>query len=185
MIVHEIKKNKKSLMIIGIEGFGGSGKTTLADQLRDALGNAYIVNIDDFIVKEKLNESSWDKGGFDRERLEKQVLAPLSQGRSASYQKLLWETNTLSGLKPIPHVKYVIVEGISCYHPNIEHYYDYKIWVDTPIEIAKARGKLRDTGNENEDKWDMWAESDQAYQQKYHPEQRASFIVENGNQELI
>ena len=36
-------------VLIGIEGFGGSGKTTFAVQLKDALLDAYIIKIDDFI----------------------------------------------------------------------------------------------------------------------------------------
>ena len=166
--------------LVGIEGFGGSGKTTLANQLGSALGNAYVVNIDDFIVKEKLTEPSWDKGEFDRGRLEQQVLIPASKGERVSYEELLWETNKLSTPKFIPDVDYLIVEGISCYHPDIAHYYDYKIWVDTPIEIAKVRGRLRDAGNENADKWDLWADNDLAYQQKYHPELLADFTIRNG-----
>jgi uridine kinase len=47
---------QKHLVLIGIEGFGGSGKTTISKQLAEALGDAYIIHIDDFIVKEKLPE---------------------------------------------------------------------------------------------------------------------------------
>ncbi|MDB5169721.1 MAG: putative phosphoribulokinase [Candidatus Saccharibacteria bacterium] len=179
-IASEIKQKTagRKPTLIAIEGFGGSGKTTFATRLRDALGKAYIVNIDDFIVKEKLTESSWDKGGFDRERLERQVLQPASKQELVQYQELIWETNTLSEPKVVPEVNYLIIEGISCYHPRIQHYYDYKIWVDTPIEVAKARGKKRDAGNENADKWDMWAENDLAYQAKYHPESKADFVID-------
>gem|GEM_PF-4860923 len=28
----------------------------------------------------------------------------------------------------LPGSRYVIIEGISSYHPNIAHYYDYKVW---------------------------------------------------------
>jgi len=179
------KPSNHKPVLIGIEGFGGSGKTTFASRLRDSLGSAYVVNIDDFIVKEKLTEPSWDKGGFDRERLEQQVLLPASKQEPVQYQELIWETNTLSEPKVVPPVDYLIIEGISCYHPNIQHYYDYKIWVDTPIEVAKARGKERDAGNENADKWDMWAENDLAYQEKYHPELKADFIVSGEDKQLV
>lgn len=50
----EIKQSKPTHplpMIISIEGFGGSGKTTLASQLGDALRDAHIIHLDDFIVK--------------------------------------------------------------------------------------------------------------------------------------
>ena len=76
----------------------------------------------------------------------------------------------------IPKSDFLIVEGISSYHPDIAKYYDYKIWVNVPIELATRRGKLKDAGNENEKYWDLWARSDLAYQRKYHPEQRADFI---------
>jgi len=180
-IASAIKQNGKRQkpILIAIDGFGGSGKTTIARSLQTELGNAYIVNIDDFIVKEKLTEPSWDKGGFDRKRLETQVLIPATSQQPVSYQELIWETNTLSEPKHVPPVDYLVVEGISSYHPDIAKYYDYKIWVDTPIAAAKARGQARDAGNENEDKWDLWAENDLAYQQKYHPEKHADFVFDN------
>ena len=95
-ITASIKQSAKTQkpIIVGIEGFGGSGKTTLANKLSSALGNAYVVNIDGFIVKEKLTEPSWDKGAFDRDRLERQVLIPAANGHPISYQELIWETDT-------------------------------------------------------------------------------------------
>ncbi len=180
-IVHQIKalQIRHKPLIIGIEGFGGSGKTTLASQLRDALGNAYVVNIDDFIVKEKITEPSWDAGGFDLKRLEQQVLIPATTKQPIEYQELLWKTNTLSEPKTVPDADYLIVEGISAYHPSIAKYYDYKIWVDTHIETAKLRGHARDGSNENAAHWDLWAENDLRYQEKYHPEKTADIVISN------
>jgi uridine kinase len=138
------------------------------------------VHLDDFIVKEKLTEPSWDKGTFDRDRLEAQVLKPLRQGHNAAFQRLIWESNTLSDPVRIPSVDLVIVEGISSYHPNIADYYGFKIWVETPMEIAKERGRARDGSNENAQYWDLWAANDLAYQEKFHPDQSADFIFRNG-----
>lgn len=181
-IASAIKQNDKQHkpVLIAIEGFGGSGKTTLAEQLKGALRDAYIINIDDFIIKARLTEPSQDKGAFDRERLEKQVLIPATTGNDIAYQKLIWVTDTLSEPVIVPKVAYLIVEGISSYHPDIANYYDYKIWVDTPIELAKERGHARDGSNENAQHWDLWAENDLKYQQKYHPEQQADFVISNG-----
>ena len=176
-ITHTEKQTKP--ILIGVEGFGGSGKTTFAEQLKNTLGSAYVVSIDDFIVKEKLTEPSWDNGAFDRKRLEREVLVPATSNQPVQYEKLIWETNMLSEPKKVPLVDYIIVEGISSYHPDIVHYYDYKIWVDAPIEIAKARGRARDGSNENVQYWELWAENDLRYQQKYHPEQAANFIFSN------
>lgn len=180
-IVNKIKQNDKQYkpILIGIEGFGGSGKTTFANKLKEALGSTYVVNIDDFIVKEKLSEPSWDSGGFDRQRLEKQVLIPAKNHQLVSYQELVWATNELSSPKVVPSVDYLIVEGISSYHPDIAHYYDYTIWIDTAIEIANERGHVRDGSIENEQYWELWAKNDLNYKEKYHPEQVADFTIDN------
>jgi uridine kinase len=180
-VVSTLRKSgvQKMPILIAIEGFGGSGKTTLAEKLKNSLHDAYIINIDDFIIKAKLTEPSWDKGAFDRERLEQQVLIPATTGKDIAYQKLIWVTDTLSEPVAVPKVAYLIVEGISSYHPNIAKYYDYKIWVDTPIELAKERGHARDGSNENAQHWDLWAENDLKYQQKYHPEEQADFVISN------
>ncbi len=170
---------KRRPVLIAIDGFGGSGKSTIAEKLKNVLDDAYVVSIDDFIVKEKILEASWDKGGFDRERLEKQVLMPVVKGEPVVYQRLIWQTNELSEAIAVPDVQYLIIEGITSCHPDIVKYYDYKIWVDTPIEIAKQRGRARDAQNENSVHWDLWAANDLEYQNTYHPEQNADFIVDN------
>ena len=184
MTLEEIAGNIKSntttkLVLIGIEGFGGSGKSTIANQISGMLTNSYVISIDDFIVKEHILEDDWDKRAFDRSRLESEVLVPFKADREVIYHKLEWATDTLSEPIRVPDTTYLIVEGISCYHPSICQYYDVKVWVDTPIETAKARGKNRDSGNENAEHWDLWAENDLQYQQKYHPELEADYIVKN------
>jgi len=166
-------------ILIGIDGFGGSGKSTIAEKLRLELDDATVIGIDDFIVKERLLEESAEEVLFDRRRLENQVLKPLSRGEIARYQKLNWVENRLEEPIELKRTKYVIVEGISTLHPEISGYYDFKIWVDAPVDVAKQRGKQRDAGNENEAHWDVWSSNDVAYQSKYHPELIADFIIKN------
>jgi uridine kinase len=170
---------QKHLVLIGIEGFGGSGKTTISKQLAEALGDAYIIHIDDFIVKEKLPELAWDTGVFDHVRLENQVLQPASLGEPIIYQRLLYDDNRLGEPITLPSVRYVIVEGISCYILPIRHYYDFKIWVDTPIEIAMSRGIARNGTHGSVEDWKKWAEIDDAYLQKYRSNLIANFITTN------
>ena len=166
-------------VIIGLEGFGGSGKTTIAKQLNALLSNAYTIHIDDFIVKAKLAEPAWDTGVFDHDRLEAQVLRPAVVGDPVAYQKLLYSSNHLSKTIRIPNVEYLIIEGISCYVPRLAHYYDFKIWIDTPIQISKKRGQERDGTHGTANDWAAWALIDIRYQQKYHPELKADFTVSN------
>ncbi len=180
-IAREIKKVDKSNkpVLIAIEGFGGSGKSTTARKLKGAVGRAYVVKTDDFIIKEKLTLVSPDMECYDLERLEKQVLASAHQGAAITYQILDWVTNKLGEPVQIPAVDYIIVEGITAYFPTIDKYYDYKIWIDAPIDVANQRGKKNDAGTENEQYWDLWSKNDLAYREKYQPEQRADFVIDN------
>lgn len=178
-VVEKIKHNNKAHkpILIAIGDFGGSGKTTFAEKLKTALGDAYVVNIDDFILKEQAKSVADWEDSFERTRLREQVLGPASAGERIIYQKLEWADDRLGARIEVPNVDYLIVEGISSYHPDIASYYDYKIWVDTPIEVARDRGKARDVGNENEHLWDDWAKVDLVYQERYHPEQVADITV--------
>ena len=179
-IISSIKqfKNHKSVLI-AIEGYGGSGKSTVAEKLKQQLTSAEIIKIDSFIVKQKARDAEPWEEVFDRERLKEQILEPQALGNPIIYQRLDWEKNKLGVNITLPKADYLIIDGIASYHPDIEAYYDFKIWVDTPIDVAKKRGKSRDSNNENVVMWEKWAQCDLAYQQKYHPELRADFIVNN------
>jgi len=178
-----IKKGDKQHkpVLIAIGGYGGSGKTTVANKLKEILGSAYIVGTDDFIIKERLTLVSPNMECYDLKRLENQVLAPTVQNKEIKYQILDWASNKLGEPVHVPNIDYLIIEGITAYFPSIAKYYDYKIWVDTPIEVAKLRGKQKDAGSENEQHWDLWSKNDVSYQQKYHPEQQADFVFNNTN----
>ncbi len=182
-IARDIKQRRgtKRPILIGIEGYGGSGKTTFAAQLAAALGDAFVAAVDDFIVKDKLTQPSWENGAFDLDRLERQVLAPATNGQPIRYQRLEWSTNTLGTPVAVPDVDYLLVEGITAYHPTIEHYYDVKIWIEIPVQLALQRGRARDGSNDNAALWDLWADNDLAYQRQHHPERRADYIFRNAS----
>jgi uridine kinase len=139
--------------------------------------HTFIVEIDDFFLKDA--KSNANKSNFDRARLKEQVLIPLRKGRSAAYQKLLWDTNTLSDFQKIPPSRYVIIDGVSSLHPDIAEYIDYKIWVDTPADVAKERMVKRDKdlGDEHGELWDHWTKSFQMYKDLHKPELRADLVV--------
>lgn len=163
-------------VIIAIEGFGGSGKSTLAANLQDSLNDAYVVHIDDFFLWEVTSDAN--KSNFDRKRLKEQVLVPLRNGLAAAYQKIDDTTHTLSEFIEVPKVKYLIIEGVSSFHPDIADYMDYKIWIAASGDEAEARGRKRDEelGNGNKDLWAHWTKTYQDYKDTHHPEVRADFI---------
>jgi uridine kinase len=169
-------KNKP--VIIAIDGFGGAGKSTFAKSLKKELRSATIVEVDDFFLFGV--QSDADKSNFDRSRLVKQVLEPLKNGKPASYQRSIDKYNPLSGYLDVPQVDYLILEGVSSFHPDITKYLDYKIWLDIPAEEAKKRMMNRDKSqghDHGEELWNHWTDSYQAYKDLHHPEEAADLVV--------
>lgn len=176
--IKQMHLNKKPV-IIAIDGFGGAGKSSLAKGLEKELQSATIVEVDDFYIFGKKSDA--DKSNFDRSRLVEQVLEPLKQGESASYQKSIDKNNPLSGYFDVPQVTYLILEGVSSLHPDIAKYVDYKIWIDTSADEAKKRMMNRDKSlgqDHGEQLWSHWTDSYQAYKDLHHPESLADLIVD-------
>lgn len=180
-IANEIKKKTiaRKPIIIAVEGFGGAGKSTFATNLKRALGDASVIEIDDFFLKDVKSDAT--KSNFDRKRLTKQVLAPARSGQPIVYQKLEWDTNTLSKPLKVLAVSYLIIEGVSSFHPDIANYMDYKIWVEASKEVARQRMIERDKalGDDHGELWDHWTETYQAYKDLYQPETAADFVFDD------
>jgi uridine kinase len=182
----QLADHRHGPVLIGVDGLGGSGKSEFAARLKQQLPDAVIICMDDFIVKDKMQATSWDEGVFDRARLEREILQPLTHQKKASYEKLDWDDNTLSSPQTVPSAAYVIVEGTTALHPDIAHYYDYTVWIDAPAEVAMQRGMARDrqAGNTNDALWPIWANNDTDYQDRHHPQEGVDFIFDNSGSAL-
>lgn len=170
--IQKLKQPKDRLLIIAISGFGGSGKSTLAVKLKEQLDDAEIIAADDFIIS-RCKERTADWNSYDRPRLQKQVLEPALRGEPIRYQVYDWKNDRLGEWRTTSKSKYLIIEGLSILHPDLRKYYDFKIWVDCPLEIATQRGIRRDRewGNDHDDLWlNIWMPNELDFMAKYRPD---------------
>jgi uridine kinase len=175
--IRQMRFTKKPI-VIAIDGFGGAGKTTFAKALKAGLTPATVVEVDDFYLFGIKSDA--DKSNFDRYRLVAQILEPLKQGLTASYQKSIDKNNPLSEYFDVPKVDYLILEGVSSFHPDIEKYIDYKIWLEVSADEAKNRMMNRDKikgNNHGEEFWNHHTDSYQAYKDRYQPESQADLTI--------
>ncbi len=90
--------------LVGVDGHAGSGKTTFAEQLAVALGDAPLLRLDDIASHEALFD--WTA------RLLDQVIEPLAQGRTARYAPYDWRARRFGPPRPLPPAPVVLVEGV-------------------------------------------------------------------------
>jgi uridine kinase len=171
--------------IIAVSGFGGSGKTTLAQALATHLDGAIVITTDDFILPTFTERSDeWDC--IDRDRILDQVLHPATKSGLIRYQAFDWNTQMLGEWKTIDtNPNYIIIEGVGLIHPELSPYFHFSIWIDCSIETAMQRGIARDKQVLHVDDANLWQEvwvpNDQDFFDKFRPDEAVDCLYEGSH----
>ncbi|HEY5981351.1 MAG TPA: uridine kinase [Microlunatus sp.] len=153
---------------VGIDGFGASGKTTLATWIADALPRSVVIHNDDFARP--------DLPGWDRDRFEEQVLEPLLAGRPGRYQRWDFEADVGAEWHTVDVGVPVIVEGVSATDARLPVPWDITIWVDVPVGVRRARIAERD-GPALRERWlTDWIPMEEAYAAAQRPWERVDLV---------
>ena len=154
------------LTLVGIGGHGAAGKTTLARMVP----GAQIVSTDEF----------WDGEGFDLDRLEREVVAPLARGDAATFASYDWAARETRGLRTVEPTGVVIVEGVCALHRKLRGAYAVRVWVEAPYDVRLARAIARD-GEAARQTWvDVWMPSEDRYIERDDPAACADLVI-NGD----
>ncbi|MER6737124.1 uridine kinase family protein [Streptomyces puniciscabiei] len=140
--------------LIGVDGHAGSGKSTFAGHLANALGGAPVLHLDDIASHEQLFE--WT------DRLMAQVIHPLAHGGSAAYTPYDWRERRFSAARPLPAAPVVLVEGVGAGRRALRPHLALLLWMELPREESWNRGRLRD-GAEQREFWEGWVRAEQAH----------------------
>lgn len=163
---------KDHILLIAIDGRGGSGKTTLAEKLRDSSPDVTLVTLDDFY--------SPTLGRADRQRVIDQLINPLRKNKTARYQRFNWKTKKLSDWIEVEPEGIIIIEGVSTLHSDFDGLFDFKIWIECPPEVGFKRGLTRDLSNNGQDTTDewlnVWIPEEKEYVETEKPQEKADFI---------
>ena len=169
--------------LIGIDGCGGAGKSSLAKRIERECPQAGIIHMDDFylpssqrsLLSPKHSPTGCD---YDWRRLETQVLKPLSEGAGARYQRYDWEKDQLADWHNVPEGGPIIIEGTYSIRKELAVYYDYTIWVECPRWLRLERGLDRD-GEAARPMWEEnWMVFEDLYIEEHQPMERAALVVD-------
>lgn len=129
-------------LIIAIDGRCASGKTTLAEVLREKT-SCNVIHADHFFLRkeqrtpQRLEEAG---GNIDYERLRDEVLLPLSSDGTCSYRKFDCKSMSLCEdeiiVEPNP---LTVVEGSYSCHPELWDYYGFRVFLNVEFEEQLRR----------------------------------------------
>ena len=161
---------KQALILVGIDGLGGAGKSTVANSIKESFPITTIVEMDDFYVPE-LARADWD-------RVYEQVIAPLKNTSVGSYRRFDWDTKKLAEWRRVKPKGIVIIEGVYALCEKLRGAYDYKVWVEAPYEVRLQRGLERD-GEEARSQWvNEWMPKEREYEDSEKPHESADLIID-------
>ncbi|WP_407554195.1 hypothetical protein QOM21_30355 [Streptomyces sp. Pv4-95] len=122
--------------LVAVDGHAGSGKSTFAGLLADALGGAPVLHTDDLATHEEL--FAWG------DRFREQVLEPLSRGEHARYGIYDWVRREFTEQRELPPAPVVVVEGVGTGRRTLRPHLACLLWMELAPEHSWERGQLRD-----------------------------------------
>ena len=145
--VRALKQTQKRV-IIAIDGRCGSGKTSLAESLRQCT-NCEVIHMDDFFLRpEQINDERLSMPGenIDWERLEVEVLQPLLRGETCHYHPYDCHTRSYKPTISCHPSSFIILEGAYSCNSHLWDYSDLHIFLTISPEeqlrrIIKRNGK--------------------------------------------
>ena len=157
VIRDRIESSDRSI-VVAISGYGGSGKSTFAREMSEAIPGSVVVGVDQYYVKEKdILDEDWN--AFDRSRMRAEICRLLSDSS----------------------VRLAICEGVGIFHPDTVDCFSVRIWVDTDLETATLRGMKRDReeqGNDHDHLWrEIWEPVERRFETKHDPKAKADYLV--------
>jgi uridine kinase len=145
-----------AVRLVCVDGPAGSGKTTFAGRLTDALGaDAGLVHLEDLYA-------GWTLTGAVA-RLSAGVLRPLAEGRPGTHHRYDWAAGRFDDepvAVPLPRV--LVVEGCGSSPRALDPWTTLRIWVEAPAPLRLVRGLARD-GADLAAHWRRWQQSEAAH----------------------
>ena len=156
---------EKDILLVAIDGRCASGKTTLAERLKEEL-DCNVIHTDDFYLQKfQRTPERYDEpgGNLDRERLEKEILAPLRKGEKPVYRPFNCNAMSIGEEKALPEKKIYVIEGTYSCHPQLRKYYDITIILDIDSETQKQRLLEREGEKKLKDFIEKWIPLEEKY----------------------
>ena len=167
-LIFQIKQN--DFRVIAIDGFCGSGKTSVAKYLQQKLG-CRVISTDDFFPCDESSRAKAieHKVNLDFERMMREV--PTVDG-NISYRKFVCKTKEFLPIN-LPTTTLTVIEGSYSHFPLLP-YRATKVYLDCPEAVRIGRLKSRPNYIDFVTKWQP---KEQTYQEFYDIKKKADIVL--------
>ncbi|GAA4716833.1 Uridine kinase [Promicromonospora umidemergens] len=167
-LLHRIRSADARLVCV--DGPAGSGKTTLAAQLGDAL-EAPVIHMDDLY-------EGWAAGpDGGAANLRRWVLDPLAAGERVRYRRYDWVDGDWAEWHDVPPSTHLVVEGCGAAAQQVDALGAFRVWVEADDAERLRRGLERD-GADARDHWLQWMRDEAAHYEQEHTRARADIRLD-------
>ena len=132
-----LKGNKR--IVISIDGMSGSGKSSLADQLKEKY-NATIFHMDDYFlpnIKKTMNRLKMPGGNVDFERVYEEIFKKLDND-FIEINKFDCSDSSLTKHK-VKLGNFIVVEGVYSMRIEFRKHYDLSVFFEIDEELQQQR----------------------------------------------
>lgn len=179
-IVARVGKYQQKIIVI--DGGGGAGKSTFAEELKKMLPGSAVIHGDDFY------KGPWDKRldhtdyvvnpMYDWDRYKHEVLDAVREGRQIRYHVYDWHKHSADEEVEVSVDAIALVEGGYTSQKGFSEVYDYKIWIEADVNLRIEKALKRD-GEHMRYLWEEdWLPVEKNYIEKDNPAARADLVVQ-------
>lgn len=187
-------------LLVGVDGLTASGKTSFGHELAvrvAAAGRPVLrASLDDFKrpwkdrhLYDRESGEGYYRNAFDYEAARRLLLDPCRTPAAGACALCsidpLTQVDHSAVTVPLFAGSVLIVDGVFAFRPEIDGYWDFRVWLHIDEELSVARGAARDrdwAGSDAESLHrDRYLAAERVYRREAGPRSRADVVVDNSD----